>query len=213
MHRGGAEAGVTHAVEIGDLHLAHDRMRRPAEEGDPLVVLHRLLGLGEHSSLGRFDEIEAFQPVLGIGDHLEHDAVTVIAGLDAVHLAVELVLELADILQALDAGLGDIGRHDDAVTGTLKVLADRLDRALVCIFLDVGGHRRHPVAEEDVEVVVLERCVGDRYRQDLDVWLITESLEQDRSDAGGRLDIGPADVREPDFLATFRVRSESHARR
>ena len=95
-------------------------MRRPAEEDDPLIVLHRLLGLRQHAGFRGFDQFEAFEIVLRLLDHVEDDAVAVIAGLDAIDLAVELVLELADVGQRLDAGFGDIGRHDDAVAGALR---------------------------------------------------------------------------------------------
>ena len=169
-------------------------MRRPAEEGDPFIVLHRLLGLGEHAGFRGFDQLEAFEIVLGLGDHVENDAVAVVAGLDAVDLAVELVLELAEVGQRLDAAVGDILRHDDAIARALEILADRLDRAVVGVGLHVVGHRRHPVAEEDVDVLVLQRGVGDRHGEHLDVRLVAERGQEHRGNAGGRLDVGPADI-------------------
>ena len=43
------------------------------------------------------------------------------------------------------------------------------------IGLAVGLHGRHPVAEEDVDVLVLQRGVGDRHRQDLGRRLVAEA--------------------------------------
>jgi hypothetical protein len=44
---------------------------------------------------------------------------------------------------------------------------------------DVGLHRRHPVAEEHVDVAGGERGVGDRDREDLDLGLVAQRLEHD----------------------------------
>ena len=102
-------------------------------------------------------------------DHLEDQPVAVVAGLDAVDLAVELVAELGDVGEVLEPLLGEVGRHGEGVLGALEVDADVLDRAVLEVGPDVGLHGRHPVAEEHVDVVVLQAGVGHRHREDLDL--------------------------------------------
>ena len=55
-------------------------------------------GLHQHATLRAFDQFEAGEIVLGLGDHAADDAVAVVARLDAVNLAAELVLVGAEIL-------------------------------------------------------------------------------------------------------------------
>ena len=105
---GGAETRVAHAVEIGDLHLAHDRMRGPAEEDDPILPFMAFSACDSMPASEDFHELEAVEAVVLVVDHPEHDAVAVVARLDAIDLAVELVLELADVLEALDPAVIDI---------------------------------------------------------------------------------------------------------
>ena len=136
-----------------------------AEEDDPFIVLDRLLGGGQHAGLRAFDQLEAFELVRRIGDHFADDAVAVIAGFDAIDLGAELVLVGADVGEALDARVGHILRNDEAIARALEIGADVFDRLLVEIGLHVRRHRRHPVAEEDVDVLVLHRGIGDRHRE------------------------------------------------
>src|SRR3546814_10624867 len=53
-------------------------------------------------------------------------------------------------------------RHRQGVLGAFQVGAQHLDRALFAVLGDVGLHGRHPVAEEDVDVAVLQAGVGHR---------------------------------------------------
>ena len=50
-----------------------------------------------------------------------------------------------------------VGRHGQRVLGAVQVRAHDLDRALGLVGLEVRRHGGHPVAEEDVDVAVLER--------------------------------------------------------
>src|SRR3546814_3243717 len=84
-------------------------------------------------------------------DHVEDQAIAVVARLDAVDLAVELVRELGDVGEVLQALLRRVLRHRQGVLGAFQVGAQHLDRALFAILGDVGLHGRHPVAEEDVD--------------------------------------------------------------
>ena len=183
-------------------------MRRPAKESDPLVVLHGLFGLRQHARLRAFDQFETFELVLGVFDHRGDDAVAIVTGFDAVELGIELVLVSHHVGDVLDACVGHILRHDDAVTGALEIDGELLDRLVVEIGFHVGGHRRHPVAQECIDVLVLHRSISDGHRQCLDFRLIAQRIEHDRGDAGDHLNVGPADIGEAHRLATFGICGE-----
>ncbi len=93
QHRdfGIAEAVCFKAAQVMQRHLAHDGMRRPAEEHDPLALLDGLFGLDQHALFRGFDQFPTFQLVGGVVDLGLDDLVAVIAGFDAVELAFELV--------------------------------------------------------------------------------------------------------------------------
>src|SRR3546814_15351799 len=82
--------------------------------------------------------------------------------LDAVDLAVEIVLELGDVGEVLQALLRGVLRHRQGVLGAFQVGPHRLHGAVLAVLGDVAFHGRHPVAEEDVDVAVRseERRVG-----------------------------------------------------
>ncbi len=67
---------------------------------------------------------------------------------------------------------------------------------------------RHPVAEEDVDVLVLQRLIGDRNRENLDVRLVAEVLQNDGGCGGGGGDVGPADVGKTDGRAAIGICGE-----
>ncbi len=59
-------------------------------------------------------------------------------------------------------------------------------------------HGRHPVAEEDVDVLVLQRGIGHRHRQHLDhLRLVAEGRRgSPRRSPVVAVDVGPADIGE-----------------
>ncbi len=100
VDRGAAEVGpedIVAALEIFDLELGVHRVRLPAEEDDRLLAPRRALDLGQHALLARLDDLEFLQAELVRLDHVDDQAVAVVARLDAVDLAGELALELRDV--------------------------------------------------------------------------------------------------------------------
>src|SRR5690606_22150801 len=177
-----------------------------------LLGVHRALHLAQHAGLRAFDDLEAVETELAGVDHVDDQTVAVIAGLDTVNLAAEFVLELGDVGERFEAGVVGVFGHGQRVFRALEVGYDRLDRAVLSVGRDVGFHGRHPVAEEDVYVLVLERGIGDGYRKDLRFGVIAERIEDDRGGCRGGGDVGPTDVGEGDGFAAFRVGGKSAAR-
>ena len=87
-----------------------------------------------------------------------------------------------------------------------------LDRSVIGEGLHIGGHARHPVAEEHIDVLVLERLIGHRHGEHLDFGLIAQRLEQDVGDARRRLDVGPAHIRKTHLLAGLGVAGGGRSR-
>ena len=116
----------------------------------------RALDLREHPLLARLHELEVAEPECVFLDQRQHEAVAVVAGLDAVDLVVELGSEAPDVGEVTEPGLVQVGRHCERVLGAIQVRAHDLDRALGLVGLEVRRHGRHPVAEKDVDVAVLE---------------------------------------------------------
>ena len=144
---------------------------------------------------------------------MDVSAVAVVARLDAVDLAVQLVLELGDVGEVLDAGLRRVLRHRQGVLGALQVDAEHLDRTLVAILGEIAFHGRHPVAEEDVDVAVLQAGVSHRHGEHLRFRLVAEAFQHHRGGRRGRGDVGPADVGEIHFPAGRRVGGLGGSRR
>ena len=147
---------VVAAGQIGHIDRLVHGVRFPAQEDRPLLGARRPLDLAQHAGLAGFDQLEVLQAEGVALDHVVDDHVAVVAGLDPVDLAVKLVLELRDVGEIAKAPLGDIGRDRQSVLGAFQVGAHDLDRLVFDIGADEGFHRRHPVAEEDVDVLLLQ---------------------------------------------------------
>ena len=82
-------------------------------------------------------------------------AVAVIAGLNSVNLAVKLVLELVDVGEIMQARIIKRLIDSERIFGPFKIGAEGLNGGVFPVSLDVVFHRRHPVAEEHVDVAAL----------------------------------------------------------
>ncbi len=197
--------GVVAARQVAHLELGVHRVGLPAEEQDRFLALDGPLDLGEHALLARFDEIEAAQPVLVVLDDPEDRPVAVVARLDPVDLALELALEFLDVVEALETLVVQVLGHREGVFGTREVRPEHLDLLLVEVGLPVGLHRRHPVAEEHVDVLGTERRIGHRDREDLALGRVTHAGQHPGGECRRRRDVGPADIGEAHRLAGGRI--------
>ncbi|MCY1231846.1 hypothetical protein D9M72_443080 [compost metagenome] len=182
-------------------------MRFPSEEDDRRAILFGAGHLRQHALFGGFDHLEALEAEGVLVDHVDDQAVAVIARFDAIDLAFERVFLGGDILEVLDAEFGTLGVGRQRVFRAFEVRAEGFDRLVVEIGANVVFLGRHPVAEEDVDVLVLERGVGDRNRENLDVGLVAEALEDGGNGRGGCSDVRPTDVGETDGTTAFRLGS------
>src|SRR5690606_2388347 len=162
-----------------------------------------------HARLRPYDQFEAAKGERVGRDQVQAQPVAIIAGLDAVDLPAKLVLELGDVLEALQPRFIGVGGNGERVLGALQVDADVLDGLVLQIGLYVGFHGRHPVAQEDVDVLVLERGVGDRHRKHLYVRAVAQGLENDGGGGRGGGDVRPTDICEMYSLAAFRLGREA----
>ena len=78
-------------------------MRRPALKDDEFLVFDVALYLGQHALLARFHHFPALETERRIVNRIQHQLVR--AGLDAIHLVVELVGKFLQIGKILDAGV------------------------------------------------------------------------------------------------------------
>src|SRR5579863_3701737 len=206
-----AEAVVA-AGQVLDLKVDVHRMGRPTEEDHVLLVAGRPLYFGEHPLFARFDQLEVLEPELVPLDEVEDQAVAVVAGLDAEDLAVKRVLELLDVAEILEAlVIGVLWDGQRVFRSDRQIGADHDHGLVLDIGLAVVLHRRLPVAEEHVDVLVLHRRVGHRNREDRGLGRIAETFEDFAGDRGRRGDVGPSDVGEPHRPAAFRVARERGA--
>ena len=151
----GAEPVVA-ALQIGHLEVGRiHRVRFPAQKDHRLAALIGAGDLRQHALFRGFDHFERGEAEGIGGDHVEDQAVAVIARLDAVdggrpahRPACRDVGEIADPQR----GPGGVGGQ--RVLGADQVGADRLDRARIAVGGDVSLHRRHPVAQEHVDIAL-----------------------------------------------------------
>ena len=175
----------------------------PAEEDDRLTRVGLLGNLGQHALFRGFDDLEPVKAEGARGDHVEDQAVAVVAGFDPVDLAFKGILVGGDVLEVGNAegGTGLVGGQ--GVFGAFQVGANGFDLARVTVRGQIGLHRRHPVAEEHVDVAFGKAGVGDGDGEDLGLGLISQRLGDQRSRGSGGGDVGPADIREDDLVAAF----------
>ena len=198
-HLRAAEVGaevVVAARKIGEVEVGVHRMGLPAEEHDRLVAARGARNLRQHPLLGALDDLEAPEPEGVVLDHGQDLSVAVVAGLDAVDLAVERVAMRRDVLEGVDAERGPGGVGGERVLRAFEVGADRLDRAGLLVGRDVALHGGHPVAQEHLHVARGERGVGDGDREHLGLGVVAQRVQHDRRGRRGRGDVGPADVGE-----------------
>ncbi len=198
----GAEARVA-AGEVAHVEARVHRVRLPAEEHDRPLRGDGALDLRQHALLARLDELEAAEPELVLLDQREHEPIAVVARLDAVDLVVELFRKALDVREIAQARLVQVGRHGQRVLGAVEVCAHDFDRSLGLVGREVRRHGGHPVAEEHVDVAVLERGESHRHREHGDPWLVAEQAHEMACKPGRRRDVGPADVREAHDAAGF----------
>ena len=171
-------------------------MRLPAEENDALALPLRPRRLRQHPLLRAFHQLEFAEAELVGVDHPLDQPVAVVARLDPVDLAVQRLVELGDLAEVGQPLVGEALRDREGVFGALEVGAHGVDGARLAVGRDVGLHRRHPVAEEHVDVALGQPGVGDRHRQHADVGLVAERAQHGSRDRRGRGDVAPAHVRE-----------------
>ena len=179
-------------------------MRFPAEKDDMFIALCRPRNLCQHALLGRFHDLKSFKAKRIGGDHVQDQPVSVIARFNAVDFGIKLILELGDIGKALQAGIMGILRDGKRIFRTLKIDANRLHRPVFAIGFNVTLHGRHPVAQEDVNVLVLQRGISHRHGQNLHVGFISERRQDNRSGRCRCGNVGPANIGKTHSLAAFR---------
>ncbi len=186
-------------------------MRGPRQEHDRLPGSVGPLDLRQHALLARFDEPETAEAELVLPDQLEDDVVAVVAGFDAVNRCPQLFSESVDVREVLEPCVVQIVGHAERVLGADQVVADDFDGAVVGVGLQDRCLRRHPVAEEDVDVAVLHRLQRDRHGKHGNHWLVAQVRQHLREHGRGRGFRGPADVREPHRAAAGWVRRGSRS--
>jgi hypothetical protein len=95
--------------------------------------------------------------------HLQDQAVAVVARLDAVNLVVQSSAEPFDIVEVVKTRRIRIGRHGEGVLGALEIGTDHHHGTVGEIGCAVGFLRGHPVAEEHIDVFVLHRRERHRH--------------------------------------------------
>jgi hypothetical protein len=158
-------------------------------------------------------------PVHIVVDHLLDERIAIVARLDAVDLAVQLVVILRDVVEVLDAGLIRIIGHGERVLRARQVR--RRQNLHLIRFperVDHRVHRRRPVAEEHVDLLALHARERDRHGGDRLCRVIAQPLENRRCKSGRRGDIRPADIGEVHVSArgglggVRRIRTRQHRR-
>ena len=134
---------------------------------------------------------------MGVGlDQVQDLTVAVIARLDAVDRAVEGASEALDVVEIVQTCLMGVVRNRQRIFRAVEVHPHHLDRLVGQEGRTVLLHRGHPVAQKDVDVLVLHGGEGHRDGQHGHLGLIAQALQHQTGDCGGGGDVGPADVRQ-----------------
>ncbi len=181
------------------------RMRLPGEENHRLLVAVGALDLSQHALFARFDQFEIPKAKLILLEHLQHETVAVVAGFDAVNRIVDRRAETPDVVEVLETGLVGVGGNRQGVFRAQQVRSDDDHGAVGVVWRTIGRLGRHPVAEKDIDVVILQRCEGHGDREHRDVREVTDAAHQFRHQCGGRSHIGPPYIGEAHGLAARRI--------
>jgi hypothetical protein len=183
--------------EVLNLHLHVHRVRLPAQEDHGLLRADVALHLGQHAGFGGFNDLETLETELILVDHVLHQAVAVIAGLDADDLAVQLLAELGDVGKALQTLVIEVLRHRQRVLGASQVgVIQHLDLAGLHEGLDHWRGAGVPVTQEDIDLLGLQAREGDGHGGDGHLRLVAQAIEQHRGHARGAGDVAPAHIGE-----------------
>jgi hypothetical protein len=162
------------------------------------------IDFAQHALFARFHDGPIAEAESILRDHRADHAIAVVAGLDREDLAVKALGKAAKIGEGSDSGLGDVRRYGQGIFGALEVGPHHLDRSVGQKGPPILEHARLPVAEIDVDLPVLDRRIGDRYRQDLRDRSISQPLEKPGGQRGRGGDVGPADIGEAYRAAAVR---------
>jgi hypothetical protein len=125
---------------------------------------------------------------------------------DTVDLPVEFIGMGGEIVIGFHARLGDVFRHREGELGAFEIGCQRLDRLVVEIGLELFVLHRAPVAEEDIELFVLEHFIGDIEANQRLRGLIAECGQDHRRCGVGERDIRPAEIRHANSATGFGIR-------
>jgi hypothetical protein len=198
------ETGVA-ARQVIDLEVRVHGVRCPRQEHDRSLLGNRALHLGEHALLARLDQLESAEAELVLLDHVDDVQVAVIAGLDAVDRPIQLLAETVDVGEVPEPGRVQVVGHGERVFRALEVRMYELDRLVVEKRLQHRCLRRQPVAEKQVDVVVLHRRKRDGDRQHGDLRLVTQVAQDPGKYCCPHAFRGPADVGDAYLAAGFRL--------
>ena len=196
----GAESGIA-AGQVLDLEAEVHRVRVPRHEHERLVHAIRPLELGEHALLAGLDEPEMPEAERVRPDHAQHQAVGGRARLDAVDRRVERACEFLDGREVLQTRVIEVLRDRQGEFGFFEVRTYDLDGMVGEVGFTVGLLGRHPVAQEHVDVAVLEGCENDRDRQVHARRRIAESCENLGRNGGNGCHIRETDHSEANGTA------------
>ncbi len=216
VDRRAAEVRTEHRVPAGQIFQIEAHVHGvglPREKHDGLLVPHGAFDLGQLALFARLDQLEVPKAELVVLDHLEDQPIAVVAGLDAVDGPVQLGGEAVDIVEVLEPQGLRIRRHGQRVLGAFKIRTNDDHRAVGVVGGPIGDLGRHPIAEEDVDVVVLDRREGHRHGQHGDRRGVPDVAEELCGERGGRGHVGPAHVGKSDRAAARRIGRGGRGRR
>ena len=140
-------------------------------------------------------------------EHFQHEPVAIVAGLDPIDRIVERRREPLNVLEFSQACGERIGGDRESVFCADQIRAHHGHRTVFQVSTDVGLLGGHPIAEKNVDILILQGCECDRHRKHGDRGGIAYREQHLTRESSGRRDIGPAHVSEANSLAARRVSS------